>query len=96
MHWWWMREEDRAKLGLHAGPELEMLESSGLNRVDPKAVSMWWVCRADGDEFTEQHIVNAYGVIGCHRYRPELYDPDEYDHEHDGCGWVMVIAGATR
>ena len=53
--------------------------------------SRYWVCRADGEEFHEEGIVNAYGVIGCHSYRPELYDPDEYDHEHDGCGWVTVI-----
>jgi len=91
IHWWWMKEQDRRDLGLHAGPELEMLEGSGLNRVDPKAVSRYWVCGVDEERWTEAGIVNAYGVVGCHKHRPELYDPDEYDHEHDSCGWVIVI-----
>lgn len=92
-HYWTMSERDRRELGIHLGPELEMLEQSGMVRIDAQRIERWWVCVTDGDDFTPEGSVNAYGVIGCHKHRPFLYDPDEYDHEHDECGWVTIIRG---
>ena len=37
-----------------------------------------WYCHAE-DELTD-----------CMGRTPHLYDPDEWDHEHDACGWVRI------
>ena len=50
----------------------------------------YWVCKADGEEFTPADEAKEFGVIGCHAFAPHLYDPDEYDDDHNGCGWARV------
>lgn len=38
-----------------------------------------WYCHAE-DELTD-----------CMGRTPHLYDPDEWDHEHDHCGWIVCL-----
>ena len=39
-----------------------------------------WYCYADDD------------LMDCMGRRPGLYDPDEWNHEHDACGFVIMKA----